>query len=168
MRYRDFGRTGWKVSEIAFGAWQIGGDWGQVDDRQSVDTLLYAFEQGINFVDTAELYGKGHSETVIGQALREWRGPKIYVATKAQPIRWPDADDETPAMRGRFPAWYLHDCVEQSLKRLGVDRPCPEARATSSIVGRLDFLPDIFMPKLSLCVGGFRGLVFLLSINDGS
>jgi aryl-alcohol dehydrogenase-like predicted oxidoreductase len=122
MRYRDFGRTGWKVSEIAFGAWQIGGDWGQVDDRQSIDTLLYAFEQGINFVDTAELYGKGHSETVIGQALREWRGPKIYVATKAQPIRWPDPDDDTPAMRGRFPAWYLRDCVEQSLKRLGVER----------------------------------------------
>ena len=122
MRYRDFGRTGWKLSEIAFGAWQIGGDWGQVDDRQSIDTLLYAFEQGINFVDTAELYGKGRSETVIGQALREWRGPKIYVATKAQPIRWPDPDDDAPAMRGRFPAWYLRDCVEQSLKRLGVER----------------------------------------------
>ena len=71
---------------------------------------------------TAELYGKGHSETVIGQALRAWRGQKIYVATKAQPIRWPDADDDHPAMRGRFPAWYLRDSVEQSLRRLGVER----------------------------------------------
>jgi aryl-alcohol dehydrogenase-like predicted oxidoreductase len=122
MKYRNFGRTGWKVSEIAFGAWQIGGDWGAVDDRQSVDTLLYAFENGINFVDTAELYGKGHSEEVIGQALREWRGDKIYVTTKVQPIQWPSPNDDHPAMRGRYPDWYLRDSVEKSLKRLGVER----------------------------------------------
>jgi aryl-alcohol dehydrogenase-like predicted oxidoreductase len=83
---------------------------------------LYAFEKGINFVDTAELYGKGHSESVIGRALREWRGPKIYVATKAQPIQWPRPDDDSPQMRGRFPRWYLRDNVENSLKRLGVER----------------------------------------------
>jgi aryl-alcohol dehydrogenase-like predicted oxidoreductase len=122
MRYRTFGRTGWQISEIAFGAWQIGGDWGPVDDRQSIDTLLYAFEQGINFVDTAELYGRGHSETVIGQALREWRGPKIYVATKAQPVQWPDPNDDQPTMYGRFPRRHLRDNVEASLKRLGVER----------------------------------------------
>jgi aryl-alcohol dehydrogenase-like predicted oxidoreductase len=122
MKYRNFGRTGWKVSEIAFGAWQIGGDWGAVDDRVSVDTLLYAFEKGINFVDTAELYGKGHSEEVIGQALREWHGDKIYVTTKVQPIQWPQPDDDHPAMRGRYPDWYLRDSVEKSLKRLGVER----------------------------------------------
>ena len=122
MRYRALGRTGWNISEIGFGAWQIGGDWGAVDDAQSVDTLLYAFEQGINFVDTAELYGKGHSEEVIGRALKLWRGRKIYVATKAQPIRWPTPTDDAPQMRGRFPAWYLRECVEGSLKRLGVER----------------------------------------------
>jgi aryl-alcohol dehydrogenase-like predicted oxidoreductase len=122
MKYRNFGRTGWKVSEIAFGAWQIGGDWGAVDDEQSIDTLLYAFAKGINFVDTAELYGKGHSEEVIGQALRKWRGDKIYVTTKVQPIQWPNADDDQPAMRGRYPDWYLRDNVEKSLKRLGVER----------------------------------------------
>ena len=88
MKYRVFGRTGWKVSEIAFGAWQIGGDWGVVDDRHSIDTLLYAYEKGVNFVDTAELYGKGHSEEVIGRSLKEWKGDKIYVATKAQPVDW--------------------------------------------------------------------------------
>lgn len=122
MKFRNFGHTGWKVSEIAFGAWQIGGDWGQVDDKQSIDTLLYAFENGINFVDTAELYGKGHSEEVIGQALREWRGNKIYVTTKVQPIQWPNPDDDRPAMRGRYPDWYLRENVEKSLKRLGVER----------------------------------------------
>ena len=66
MKFRTFGRTGWQISEIGFGAWQIGGDWGKVDDANSIDTLLYAFDKGINFVDTAELYGNGHSEEVVG------------------------------------------------------------------------------------------------------
>jgi aryl-alcohol dehydrogenase-like predicted oxidoreductase len=59
---------------------------------------------------------------VIGQALREWRGPKIYVATKAQPVQWPDPDDDQPTMYGRFPRRHLRDNVEASLKRLGVER----------------------------------------------
>jgi aryl-alcohol dehydrogenase-like predicted oxidoreductase len=122
MRFRKFGRTGWEVSEIAFGAWQIGGGWGKVDDSQSIDTLLYAFEKGINFVDTAELYGSGHSEEVIGRALKQWAGGKIYVATKAQPIVWPDPDEDNPPMRGRYPAWHLRGNVENSLRRLGVER----------------------------------------------
>lgn len=122
MRYRDFGRTGWKVSEIGFGAWQIGGQWGKVDDDASLRTLLHAFERGINFVDTAELYGDGHSETVIGQALKSWRGDKIYVATKARPTVWPNPDDPAPPVRGRFPDWYLRQNVENSLRRLGVER----------------------------------------------
>ncbi len=96
MQYREFGRTGWQVSEIGFGAWQIGGTWGKVDDDESVRTLLHAFEHGVNFVDTAQLYGSGHSEEVIGTALREWRGGKVYVATKAQPTIWPHPEDEAP------------------------------------------------------------------------
>ncbi|MGB9143512.1 MAG: aldo/keto reductase [Aestuariivirga sp.] len=122
MNYRSFGRTGWQVSEIGFGAWQLGGDWGKADDRDSIDTLHHAFDKGINFVDTAELYGNGHSETVIGQALKEWKGSKIYVATKARPVVWPSPGDDAPQMRGRFPEWYLRDSIEKSLKRLGVDR----------------------------------------------
>jgi aryl-alcohol dehydrogenase-like predicted oxidoreductase len=122
MRYRPFGRTGWKISEIAFGAWQLGGDWGPVNDAASIDTLLYAFEQGVNFVDTAELYGSGHSECVVGEALRRWTGHKVYVATKAQPTVWPDPDDDTAAMRGRYPEWHLRTNVENSLRRLGVER----------------------------------------------
>lgn len=121
MQYREFGRTGWQVSEIGFGAWQIGGQWGKVDDAASVRTLLHAFESGINFVDTAQLYGNGHSETVIGEALRQWRG-KIYVATKAQPTIWPDPDGPAPQVRGRFPEWHLRANVEASLRRLGVER----------------------------------------------
>jgi aryl-alcohol dehydrogenase-like predicted oxidoreductase len=122
MQYRTFGRTGWQVSKIGFGAWQLGGDWGKVDDAYSIDTLHYAFDQGINFVDTAELYGNGHSEEVIGQALKSWTGSKIYVATKVRPIQWPRPNDAAPHMRGRFPEWYIRENVERSLKRLGVER----------------------------------------------
>jgi aryl-alcohol dehydrogenase-like predicted oxidoreductase len=122
MQYRTFGRTGWQISEIGFGAWQLSGDWGKVDDMHSIDTLHYAFEQGINFVDTAELYGNGHSEEVIGQALKSWAGRKIYVATKLRPIQWPRPEDNNPQMRGRFPEWYIRENVERSLKRLRVER----------------------------------------------
>lgn len=122
MEYRDFGNTGWRVSEIAFGGWQLGGTWGEVDDRDSVKTLLHAYDQGINFVDTAELYGEGRSESVVGESLRQWSGDKIFVATKVRPIRWPDPDDDAPDMRGRYPSWYLRETIEGSLRRLGVER----------------------------------------------
>jgi aryl-alcohol dehydrogenase-like predicted oxidoreductase len=122
MKYRPFGSTGWSVSEIAFGAWQLGGEWGDVDDEASIDTLLYAFSKGVNFVDTAELYGSGHSEAVVGEALRRWSGTKIYVATKVQPLRWPHPEDDSPDMRGRYPDWYLRESVDASLRRLGVEQ----------------------------------------------
>lgn len=121
MRYRQFGTTGWAVSEIGFGAWQIGGDWGDIGDGDSVATLLQAFERGINFVDTAQMYGNGRSETVVGEALRHWRHGRIYVATKVQPTVWPSPDDDRPQMRGRYPAWHLREAVETSLRRLGVE-----------------------------------------------
>jgi aryl-alcohol dehydrogenase-like predicted oxidoreductase len=122
MHYREFGRTGWKVSEIAFGGWQLGGQWGDVDDEASIATLLHAFEQGVNFVDTAEYYGEGHSEEVIGEALNRWHGDKIYVATKVRPVEWPAPSEGDPQMRGRYPEWYVRQNIDQSLKRLGVDR----------------------------------------------
>jgi aryl-alcohol dehydrogenase-like predicted oxidoreductase len=115
MQFRRFGRTDWQVSEIAFGAWQIGGDWGTIDDAESVKTLLHAYEKGINFVDTAELYGRGRSEEVVGKSLKEWRGSRIYVATKVQPTVWPGPDDDRPQMRGRYPEWHLRTAVELSL-----------------------------------------------------
>lgn len=122
MQYRTFGRTGWEVSEISFGAWQLGGQWGTLDDEESIGTLLEAYSQGINFVDTAEFYGYGHSEEVIGESLRRWDGDKIYVATKIRPVVWPHADEDDPLMRGRYPEWHLRSGVEAALKRLGVER----------------------------------------------
>ena len=70
MKYRTFGRTGWQISEIGFGAWAIGSDWGQVDERQAIDTLQAAIDQGVNFIDTADVYGDGRSERLIAKALK--------------------------------------------------------------------------------------------------
>jgi aryl-alcohol dehydrogenase-like predicted oxidoreductase len=122
VKYREFGTTGWKVSEIAFGGWQLGGQWGEVDDRASINSLLHAFERGVNFVDTAEYYGEGHSEEVIGKALGQWSGDKAYVATKVRPVVWPSPDEDDPMMRGRYSEWYVRDAVEKSLRRLGVEQ----------------------------------------------
>jgi len=119
---RRFGRTGWDISEIAFGAWQLGGQWGAVDDHTSVRTLLEAYELGINFVDTAQMYGLGHSEEVVGRSLAQWTGERIYVATKVQPVAWPHPSVHDPDIAAGYPAAYLRDNVEQSLRRLGVDR----------------------------------------------
>ncbi len=82
MKYRELGRTGWKVSEISFGAWAIGGTWGPVDDKESLDALRKAIEMGVNFIDTADVYGDGRSERLVGQVCRESK-EQIYVATKA-------------------------------------------------------------------------------------
>lgn len=82
MNYRELGRTGWKVSEISFGAWAIGGAWGNVSDADSMAALRKAIDLGINFIDTADVYGDGRSERLIAQLKRE-RKEKIIVATKA-------------------------------------------------------------------------------------
>lgn len=81
MQYRDLGRTGWKVSTVSFGAWAIGGSWGQVDDRQSLAALHKAIDGGVNFIDTADVYGDGRSERLVAQLRRE-RSEQIIVATK--------------------------------------------------------------------------------------
>ena len=82
MQYRDFGRTGWQVSAVSFGAWAIGGSWGSVDDQESIAALHKAIDLGVNFIDTADVYGDGHSERLISQVLKE-RSEEILVATKA-------------------------------------------------------------------------------------
>src|SRR4051794_6219551 len=83
MQYRELGRTGWKVSDISFGAWAIGGSWGTVDDKDSLAALHSAIDNGVNFIDTADVYGMGRSERLIAQLKRERSGEEIVVATKA-------------------------------------------------------------------------------------
>ncbi len=82
MRYRQLGHTGLTVSEIGFGAWAIGGDWGGVDDAASLRALHAAADAGVTFYDTADVYGDGRSERLIGRLLRERAGERLIVATK--------------------------------------------------------------------------------------
>jgi aryl-alcohol dehydrogenase-like predicted oxidoreductase len=122
MKYRKFGKLGWDVSEIGFGAWALGGGWGPRDDRESVAALHEAFELGCNFVDTAQGYGNGHSERVIARALREWSGTgRIHVATKIPPLpgEWPPGPYDR--LEERFTEDYLRERLERSLRDLGTD-----------------------------------------------
>ncbi len=83
MEYRALGRTGWNISAIGFGAWGIGGgDWGATDDTTSLAALHRAIDLGVNFIDTADVYGDGHSEQLIAQ-VRKARSEQLIVATKA-------------------------------------------------------------------------------------
>lgn len=113
MNFREFGRTGWQVSEIGFGAWAIGADWGQVDDRESLDALRAALDNGINFIDTADVYGDGRSERLIAEVLKE-RSGRVYVATKA-------GRRLNPHVAEGFTRENLSAFVERSLRNLQVD-----------------------------------------------
>ncbi len=113
MQYRDLGRTGWKVSEISFGAWAIGAAWGEVDDRESLAALHRAVDLGVNFIDTADVYGVGRSERLVGQVKRE-RSETIHVATKMGRLLSPHTADG-------YNARNFEKFVDQSLRNLGAD-----------------------------------------------
>lgn len=83
MQSREFGRTGRKVSEIGFGAWAIGASWGDVNDDEARAALNAALDAGVTFIDTADVYGDGHSEKLIAQVMKERGGERPYIATKA-------------------------------------------------------------------------------------
>lgn len=113
MNYRDLGRTGWMVSEIGFGAWAIGGSWGAVDDQASAAALHRAIDLGVNFIDTADVYGDGRSERLI-RRVRSDRSETIYVATKAGRRLDPHTADG-------YNRTNLRHFVDRSLSNLGVD-----------------------------------------------
>ncbi len=121
MRYRPLGKTGMQVSEIGYGAWGIGGKlWQGHDDAESLRSLERAIELGVNFIDTALVYGDGHSEQIVGQAVREAPG-KVYVATKTPPknMRWP-AIPGVP-IGEVFPYAHIIETTEQSLRNLNLE-----------------------------------------------
>src|SRR5262245_18610510 len=91
MQYRTFGRTGWKVSEIGYGMWGMGGRWKGCDDDEAMQSLHRSVELGCNFFDTAWAYGEGHSETLLGQLVRAYPNKKLYTASKVPPksFKWP-------------------------------------------------------------------------------
>lgn len=113
MKYRDFGRTGWKVSSVSFGAWAIGGTWGTVDDNESLSALHKAIDMGVNFIDTADVYGDGRSERLISQVLKE-RSEEIIVATKA-------GRRLDPHVASGYNRENLTAFIERSLKNLDVE-----------------------------------------------
>lgn len=122
MKYRKFGKLDWSLSEISFGAWAIGGDmWGPQNDDESIDALNKAIDLGVNFIDTAQGYGSGHSEELIGKVLKD-RREEIFVATKVPPLPgtpWPPPEDRD--INKSFPAERIIKECEKSLKRLHRD-----------------------------------------------
>jgi aryl-alcohol dehydrogenase-like predicted oxidoreductase len=138
MHYRPLGRTGWTVSEISFGAWAIGGSWGNVSDAESLAALNQAVDSGVNFIDTADVYGDGRSERLIAK-LKKSRKEEIIVATKAG-RRLPKQSVEGYS-RENLSTW-IHD----SLRNLSTDcldllqLHCPPAELyeRAEIYGMLD------------------------------
>ena len=113
MKSRTFGKTGRPVGEIGLGRWQIGGNWGDVTEQDAFATLRAAVDQGVNFFDTADVYGEGRSETLIGRFLKETKAP-IFVATKLGRF-------SNPGWPKNFTREAVRQHTEASLKRLGVD-----------------------------------------------
>jgi len=121
MLYRPLGRTGLEVSVLGYGSWGIGkGMWVGADDEASLASLRRAVEQGVNFIDTAAVYGDGHSESLVGEVVRS-ASETVYVATKVPPKnrRWP----ARPGTRveDAFPGDWIVESTEQSLRSLGLD-----------------------------------------------
>ena len=116
MEYRTLGKSGLNVSEIGFGAWAIGGDaWGEVDDMQSIKAMNHAFEMGINFFDTADVYGDGHSEKLVAQLVKGKRD-QVIISTKGGLLghtRKPEPIYDKPEK--------VIKAFEDSLTRLGID-----------------------------------------------
>ena len=113
MQYRELGRTGWKVSALSFGAWAIGGTWGPTDEAESLAALQRAVELGVNFFDTADVYGDGISERLLAR-LRRQTGAEIHIATKA-------GRRLNPHVAEGYNRANLTAFVERSLKNLDVE-----------------------------------------------
>lgn len=121
MQYRTLGRTGISTSEIGFGAWGIGGEmWKGATDSESMAALHRAADLGVNFIDTALAYGKGHSEMLVGRFIKERREP-IVVASKIPPMNntWPARPGSR--LSEVFPYRYIVESTERSLKNLGTE-----------------------------------------------
>jgi aryl-alcohol dehydrogenase-like predicted oxidoreductase len=134
MQYRELGRTGWNVSTISFGAWAIGGTWGDVRDEESLAALQRALDLGVNFFDTADVYGDGRSEQLLARLRRE-RSEPFYVATKV-------GRRHDPHIAAGYTRQNLTAYVERSLRNLDVEAldlvqlHCPPTEVY--------YMPDVF------------------------
>jgi aryl-alcohol dehydrogenase-like predicted oxidoreductase len=117
MKYRTFGKSGVKVSEVGIGTWQLGNaDWGVLDEKEALRILHRAVEQGVNLIDTADVYGLGFSEQIIGKFLKETK-EKVYVATKLGRKLWVELKGWPP----KYTLEITRKATQESLKRLGVE-----------------------------------------------
>lgn len=135
MKYRTLGRTPWRVSEISFGAWAIGAAWGPVDDSESMAALHRAIDLGVNFIDTADVYGDGHSERLIARLISERPGEQIVVATKAG-RRLPQQTPEGYT-RENLASW-----IDRSLKNLETD--CLDLVQLHCPPNDVYYMPEVF------------------------
>jgi aryl-alcohol dehydrogenase-like predicted oxidoreductase len=122
MTMRPLGSAGPEVTTVGFGSWAVGGPWkfgwGKVDDDESISAIRHAVERGVNWIDTAAVYGLGHSEEVVGRAVEPFRvGEEVFLFTKCG-RRWPEPDVIENDLR---PESIREEC-ENSLRRLGVER----------------------------------------------
>src|SRR3982075_2853852 len=121
METRKLGNSDIKITPVGFGAWALGGSgwefaWGPQDDADSLAAIHRSLELGVNWIDTAAVYGLGHSEEVVARALKDWRGPRPHVFTKCG-LRW-DAAGNTHKVLSADSIRYE---IENSLRRLDVD-----------------------------------------------
>ena len=115
MRHRTFGRTGFTTTDIGFGAWQIGGAWGDVSEADGRAALNAALDAGMTFIDTADVYGDGRSEKIIADVLKDRGGARPMVATKA-------GRRLSPHVADGYTKENLEGFIDRSLKNLGVER----------------------------------------------
>ncbi|HZE68045.1 MAG TPA: aldo/keto reductase [Pyrinomonadaceae bacterium] len=120
MNYRQFGRMGWRVSDIGYGMWGMG-SWSESDDQESLRSLQAAVDAGCNFFDTAYAYGEGRSENLLGQVVRANNKKRLYTATKMPPknMQWPARSDATAGEC--FPPDHVEEFVHRSLKNAGLE-----------------------------------------------
>jgi aryl-alcohol dehydrogenase-like predicted oxidoreductase len=144
MQYRRFGKTGHQVSAIGFGAWAIGGGWGDVDDAASLRALHASADAGVTLFDTADVYGDGRSERLIGRLLRERSSERLVVATKM--------GRSVPQVVANYTPEAFRRWVDQSRRNLGIDRldlvqlHCPPTD--------LYYRPELFAALDDLVVSG--------------
>ncbi len=140
MEYRKLGRTGFSVSSISFGAWAIGGSWGDVTEADAMAALHRALDLGINFIDTADVYGDGRSERMIARLRRE-RSEPFYVATKAGRRLDPHvASGYTKSNLSAFVERSLKNLAVESLDLLQLHCPPSEVYDNDEVYGTLDDL----------------------------
>ena len=134
MQYRELGRTGWKVSTVSFGAWAIGGTWGEVNDDDSLRALHTALDHGVTFFDTADVYGDGRSERLLAR-LRKERSEPFHVATK-------DGRRLNPHVAGGYNRANLTAFVDRSLQNLDTD--CIELLQLHCPPTDVYYMPEVF------------------------